>query len=92
MKRLNSQQLQNLYQAANDTLHHVEIIDGIKVEIMPNLFSNNGLCMLLLNNYASNSCRPGPMKKLLAEWDAGKRHVKLMDDGNPLLMINYDVA
>lgn len=66
------------------------IIDNYKVEIVPNIFSDRGLCALMIDGTMSNSCLPQTMKRLIREWELGKRHVSKFDDGLTLLMKSYN--
>jgi len=64
-------------------------IEGHVVTIIPNFYSDRDLCSLYINKTQSNSCMGAAMRKLLREWQAGKRHVVSCESGMDLLMKKY---
>ena len=62
------------------------VIQGVKVRLVPNCFSERDLFSLYLNDTQSNSCLGGAMRKLIREWQAGQREVQVFPDGMTLLM------
>jgi len=62
------------------------VIDGHKVRLVPNFFSDRDLFSLYIGETQSNSCLGGAMRKLIREWMEGKRKVVVCDSGMTLLM------
>lgn len=60
------------------------VIQGNKVRLIPNPFSDAGLFSLFINERQSNSCRRNSMRKLIREWQNGERYVN-----GDLLMKKY---